>query len=118
MTDCHQYINNDKHSVILDGNCIKDDCIAFSNIKDNRTSNTSIFIDNEHKNGQNSIHLWNSHKYNHVNIWRPRKKWEFCLIFSLIIILILLIIFITLWGVQLVFNQSNHSNKIIDDLNE
>ncbi|CAH8510365.1 unnamed protein product [Schistosoma rodhaini] len=106
MTDCHQYINNDKHSVIIDGNCIKDDCIAFSNIKDNRTSNTSIFIDNEHKNGQNSIHLWNSHKYNHVNIWRPRKKWEFCLIFSLIIILILLIIFITLWGVQLVFNQN------------
>lgn len=109
MTDRHhQYNNNnnnEKHSVI-DGNCTKDDCIAFSNIKENRTSNTSIFIDNEHnKTSQNSFHLWNSHKYKHVDIWRPRNKWEFCFIFAVIIIVILLIIFISLWGAQLIVNQ-------------
>ncbi|CAH8499298.1 unnamed protein product [Heterobilharzia americana] len=102
MTDHHhhQYITNQKHSSV-DGNCTKDDSIAFSNVGEGRTSNSGILIENERKNGQNSFQLWNSHTYSHVGVWKPRNRWENFLIIAIIIVLTLLILFIALWGVQL-----------------
>ncbi|CAH8841671.1 unnamed protein product [Trichobilharzia szidati] len=102
MTDNrHQYIVNQKHSSPIDGNCAKDDGIAFSNVGESRTSNAGILIENERKNGQNSFQLWNSHTYSHVRFWRPHSKWERFLIIAIIILLILLIIFVTLWGIEM-----------------
>ncbi|TNN13407.1 Endothelin-converting enzyme 1 [Schistosoma japonicum] len=102
----HQYVSNQKN-LLIDGNCTKDDCIAFSTVGENRTSNSGILIENESKSEQNSYHLWNSHTYSHVKVWRPRNRWETFLIIAFIFILLLLIIFITLWAIHMWIYQSN-----------